>query len=173
MAPFSKTAQEPRPPSSASVPEVTFRIAQPSDDAALRAFLSAAGLPWTDVSAAHQDYLLAHSGQALAGTVGLEVHGPSALLRSLAVAEPLRGRGLGSALFERALAHAALRGVEVLYLLTLTAERFFAARGFERIERSGVPPDVAGSQEFRSLCPASATCMRRRLDSARVPAGNG
>jgi hypothetical protein len=31
------------------------------------------------------------------------------------------------------------------------------------IERIDVPQDVQGSEEFRSLCPASAVCMMKRL----------
>jgi amino-acid N-acetyltransferase len=48
-------------------------------------------------------------------------------------------------------------------VLTTTAERFCAARGFERIDRGDVPGPIAATAEFRTLCPASAVCLRLRV----------
>ncbi len=144
---------------------IEFRFASHADDAPLRGFLAGAGLPSANVSADRQEYVLAHSGQQLVGCVGLEVYGDAALLRSLAVATPTRALGLGTSLTERVLALASLRGAKTAFLLTTTAERFFAKRGFERVDRTAVPAAVAASAEFSSLCPASAVCMRRRLDT--------
>jgi N-acetylglutamate synthase-like GNAT family acetyltransferase len=50
-----------------------------------------------------------------------------------------------------------------LILLTQTAREFFAHQGYRIIGRSDAPQDVQGSEEFRSLCPASATCMTKVL----------
>jgi amino-acid N-acetyltransferase len=50
-------------------------------------------------------------------------------------------------------------------LLTQTAERFFSQRGYSRIDRASVPAPVQEASEFRSLCPASATCMSKALGS--------
>ncbi len=156
---------------------IEFRFASPADDGPLRELLAGAGLPSVDVSADRQEYILAHSGHELVGCVGLEVYGDAALLRSLAVAKGLRGQGLGTALYQRMLAHASLRGVKTAYLLTTSAERFCAERGCDRIDRTAVPAAIAASAEFKSLCPASAVCMRRRLDAeaSRSPpeAGRG
>ena len=44
-------------------------------------------------------------------------------------------------------------------LLTQTARDFFAHLGYRVIERTEAPEEVQGSEEFRSLCPASAICM--------------
>jgi len=141
-----------------------FRFASPSDETAVRQLLAASGLPWADLSADRQVIILASSGQQIVGCVALEPYGDAALLRSLVVAAGRRGRGLGTALYDRVVAQAALRGVKTAYLLTTTAERFCSRKGFEKIERAAVPAAVAASAEFRELCPATAVCMRRRLD---------
>ncbi|HEY7724926.1 MAG TPA: arsenic resistance N-acetyltransferase ArsN2 [Anaeromyxobacteraceae bacterium] len=137
--------------------------ATPADVEAIRSLLEAAGLPSADLGAPNQRFLVAREAGALLGCVGLELFGEGALLRSLAVAERRRGEGLGGALAAGALEEARRRGVRALYLLTTTAEGFFARRGFARIGREEVPEAVRGSAEFGALCPASAACMARRL----------
>jgi amino-acid N-acetyltransferase len=147
---------------------LTFRLASREDEPAIRSLLAAAALPVDDVSAEAQEYVLAFSDGALAGCVGVEISGDAGLLRSFAVVPALRGRGLGATLFERIVARALLRGVKTAYVLTTTAERFCRTHGFERIERAAVPAAIASTAQFRSLCPATAACFRRRLDTAAV-----
>jgi amino-acid N-acetyltransferase len=96
---------------------------------------------------------------ALLGCVALEVYDGAALLRSLAVAEAARGRGLGLALTRAALDLARAREVRTVYLLTETAGAFFPKFGFRRIAREAVDPAVRASVEFTTLCPASAPAM--------------
>jgi N-acetylglutamate synthase-like GNAT family acetyltransferase len=100
----------------------------------------------------------------LAGAGGLEVRGDAGLLRSLVVAEGLRGTGLGRALVEAVEAVARRRGLQELVLLTETAHEFFARLGYAAILRDEAPAAIRGSAEFRSLCPQSARCMRKKLD---------
>jgi amino-acid N-acetyltransferase len=144
--------------------------AGPGDEAALRAFLQSAGLPAADVDPRRQEYLLAHEGGALVGTIGLEIHGQDGLLRSLAVAPHQRGRGLAAKLHDGALELARSRGLRTVYLLTTTAESYATRRGFERIPRSEVPPGILALPQFRGLCPGTAVCMRLRLASVSAPA---
>ena len=78
-------------------------------------------------------------------------------------------------------------GLDALYLLTTTAQDWFPRFGFERVDRSSTPPEIAGSDEFAELCPASAVVMRldlrsppstvpdeggRRSDAVRGPAAS-
>jgi N-acetylglutamate synthase-like GNAT family acetyltransferase len=83
------------------------------------------------------------------------------------VAPDHRGSGLGQLIvseLERS-AHAAQ--ITRLILLTQTATEFFARQGYRVIERSSAPEEIQESEEFRSLCPDSATCMAKSLkDSA-------
>lgn len=145
-----------------------FRPATLDDAPAVRALLAGASLPVDDVSVGRQQYLLAHSGGALVGCVGLEAYGDVGLLRSFAVEPTRRRQGLGAILFERMVAHALLGGVKTAYALTTSAERFCLAHGFERVERAEVPAPIAATAQFRALCPASAACFRRRLAAAAV-----
>lgn len=150
-----------------------FRPSRPGDEVAIRALLAAASLPVEDLSTGRQEFVLAHSGGALVGCVGLEAYGDVGLLRSFAVAPALRRRGLGARLFEHIVARSLLRGVKTAYVLTTTAERFCLAHGFERVDRSQVPAAIAATEQFRALCPATAACFRRRLetDAERVEQG--
>lgn len=99
----------------------------------------------------------------LAGCIGLEVHGDAGLLRSFAVAPPLRRHGIGAALHDAAVARARALGVRDLYVLTTTVRERALRTGFEEVAREEVPGAVREGSQFRSLCPATAACLRLRL----------
>ena len=86
-----------------------------------------------------------------------------ALLRSVAVDPREQGQGLGHRLTDAAIDLARTAGAPNIYLLTTTAEGFFPKFGFERIARADVPAGVRTSVEFTSVCPSSATVMRKSL----------
>lgn len=105
----------------------------------------------------------AQLGDRLVGVVGLERHGPVGLMRSLAVDQNHRGSGLGARLVE-VLEDAALGlGVHSLFLLTTTAEAFFARHGYGRLPRESAPTEIRQTEEFSNLCPASSAFMGKRL----------
>jgi amino-acid N-acetyltransferase len=144
--------------------DLSFVPAEPSDLPAVVALLDRCGLPTADVGAARlESFTLCKNGETLLGTVGLELLGELALLRSLAVAPEARGRRLGHALWERARAAAASRGVTALYLLTSTAAPLFARWGFRPLGRDAAPEVVRGTAEFSALCPSSAVLMTMTL----------
>ncbi|HSX89480.1 MAG TPA: arsenic resistance N-acetyltransferase ArsN2 [Pseudomonas sp.] len=103
-----------------------------------------------------------HDGH-LFGLVGLEMHGRDVLLRSLAVADAARDRGLGAMLVAHAEQYAAAQGAQTLYLLTTTAEAFFSQRGYCLAERTTAPREIAATRQFAGLCPAAAAFMCKRL----------
>lgn len=143
------------------------RPARAQDRAQVEVLLRRAALPVEGVADHLAHFIVAAgAGAKIAGVAGLERYGTRALLRSVAVAPSTSARGLGSVLVRRALLAARGRGASEIYLLTTTAERFFERRGFRRIERSDVPPDVGASGEFNGICPDSATVMRLRLPSS-------
>jgi len=107
--------------------------------------------------------LVARQNGQLVGSAALEMYPDGALLRSVAVAPELHGRGLGHDLTDAAIRLAREFHAPAVYLLTTTAEHFFPKFGFERIGRSDVPASVQTSIEFTSACPSSATVMRRTL----------
>jgi len=140
--------------------------ARPDDAAGIRALLRAADLPDEDFADHLAHFLVARRNGAVVGAVGFERHGRAALLRSLVVAPAARGAGLGGRLVTRLAEAAARAGAARFFLLTTTAEEFFARRGFRRIERARVPAAIAATREFHSLCPASAVCLTRRVAEA-------
>ncbi len=137
--------------------------AHPRDAPAIRALLAACGLPVQDVDTSPVAFLVAVDAGRVVGLAGLEAHGDAGLLRSLAVAPGHRGTGLGRALARAIEDEARARGLRHLVLLTQTAVAFFASDGYRTIPREDVPAAIRDTVEFRSLCPASATCMTKRL----------
>lgn len=141
------------------------RPARVSDRGAITALLRAADLPADDLDVAMLDaFVVAIQGEACVGVVGLEVYGSDALLRSLAVDRRHRRRGLGARLVTAMETEARARGVTALYLLTTTATTFFGRRGYRAHDRAMVPPSIAATTEFSSLCPDTADCLWRDLN---------
>ena len=93
----------------------------------------------------------------------MELYGEVAFLRSLVVAQHGRGSGVGSALTQAAERLAADSAVKNVYLLTQTADRFFAARGYTKIDRGDAPKAIQGTTQFSGLCPSSAVLMMKQL----------
>jgi amino-acid N-acetyltransferase len=137
--------------------------AGPGDLPALHALLTACGLPLDGLDAHLGTAVVARDGGRLLGSAALEVYPPYALLRSVAVDEASRGRGLGLRLTDEAIGLARRLRLDALYLLTETAGGFFPKRGFAPVARADVPADVQRSVEFTSVCPVSALVMRLEL----------
>lgn len=145
---------------------VTVRPALAADLAPIERLLVGSGLPLDGVREALPAFVVAESGQGIVGVAGLEVCCENALLRSVAVADAWRSRGVGRALVTRIISEAEARGIHALYLLTTTAEQYFPSFGFQPISRDGVPDDIRATAEFQSACPASAAVMHRALVEA-------
>ncbi|MDI9238410.1 arsenic resistance N-acetyltransferase ArsN2 [Lysobacter sp. LF1] len=140
------------------------RAPLPHEQPAVRSLLVAAALPVDDLDDADVRFIVAIDDDKPVGAVGLEAFGSVGLLRSLAVRADRRGSGIGNRLVDALEAQARDAGFEQLVLLTTTAAPFFAMRGYRAIDRIDAPAAVRDSAEFRSLCPASATCMARSLE---------
>lgn len=150
-------------------PAIEISAAAQKEFSAIASLLREADLPHEDFADHLAHFLVARRGSEVVGAIGFELHGADALLRSLVVAPALRGGGLGCRLVDQLTAAALAQGVKRFFLLTTTAEIFFAKRGFRRIARQTVPAGVAGTKEFNSLCPVSAVCMARGLEAVREP----
>ncbi len=138
----------------------------PEDEPRIRELLILCELPQEDITPEHlRHFLVLKEKGEIVGVVGVEVLGRFGLLRSLAVDPRWRRRGFGLYLTEKAEEHAASLKIEALYLLTMTAEGFFARRGYQRVERPSVPAPVQGTVEFKGLCPVTAVCMVKYLKS--------
>ncbi len=129
-----------------------------------RALLERVALPVSDLDPARLPaFLAAWEGDRLVGTVAVERLGSEGLLRSLAVLPESRGRGVGRRLVAAAEDHARGCAIRALYLLTTTAEAWFARAGYHRLDREEAPASVRGTREFQSVCPASAAFMWKRI----------
>jgi amino-acid N-acetyltransferase len=144
--------------------------ATPEDLTAIRALLNVNQLPVQDLVASGATFLVARIDGALAGVVGLEALGASALLRSLCVAREHRSRGIARSLCAAIESVARGLGVHELYLLTTTARPFFERQGFAVGARDVAPPEIGTTAEFRDLCPSTAAFMHKSLSSAGAPA---
>ncbi len=138
---------------------VVIRAASTEDLPAIEALLTASELPTAGVRDAVCSFLVAEADMQVVGVVGMERRGRYGLLRSTAVAPEWRGRRVAKQLVERIIAAAEAQGVNALYLLTTTADRYFPSFGFATTTREVVPEDIKESEEFREACPASATVM--------------
>lgn len=137
-------------------------VATPAGAPTIRHLLEGTGLPaddLTDDSLRH--FLVLRENDAVIGAVGIDLLGTVALLRSLVVTDTARGCGFGKKLAAAAEALARDSGAKTLYLLTTTAERFFASLGYRTIPRTAAPPLIQETLQFRSLCPSTATLMAK------------
>ena len=119
-------------------------------------------LPTTDLTHTTLLYAL-YDDQQLIGTVGLEIFGHEGLLRSLCVDNQVRKAGYGQLLVSYVEEEAKQKGLTVLYLLTTTADAFFANRGYQTIDRSAVPENIQQTQQFSTICSKTATLMKKEL----------
>jgi amino-acid N-acetyltransferase len=139
--------------------DVSIERAAEHDDVAIVRLVSQNGLPLDGLRDRLDTALVARADGRVVACAALEFHGNSALLRSVAVDETARGRGVGQRIVGAALDLARQRRIRSVYLLTTTAERFFPRFGFRPVSRADVPADVRQSVEFQSACPASAVAM--------------
>jgi amino-acid N-acetyltransferase len=131
---------------------------------AAAALLESASLPSADLTDAHMEHFFYCGVPAqLLGLVGIELRGKAALLRSLVVTESQRSTGMGAQLVEHAEHYARAAGAEAIYLLTTTADSFFAKRGYRVEPRESAPPEIRNTRELADICPASSIFMTKPL----------
>jgi amino-acid N-acetyltransferase len=126
--------------------------------------LESVSLPSADLTDAHMEHFF-YCGDAAqpSGLVGVELRGKAALLRSLVVTARQRSTGMGAQLVEHAERYARVAGADAIYLLTTTAESFFAKRGYRVVPRESAPPEIRETREFAAICPASSAFMSKTL----------
>ena len=144
--------------------DISIRAARVSDWPRGQALLQAAGLPVDDLDENKLiDFLVAEKANQVVGMIGVENFGAVGLLRSLVVAEDVRGLGVGEQLVSALEAAAVAADVTQLWLLTIDAQDFFIRFGFSVVERAGAPNPIQATEEFSELCPDSAHLMVKYL----------
>ena len=145
------------------MPSPLLRTGTEQDASHIHALLERSGLPTSDLEVSQAQFIVLCEGARIVGAGALQRFGSIALLRSVAVEPDLRGSGLGRVIVQELERRARASDVAQLVLFTQTAKRFFEHQGYRAIDRHKVPQPLQGSEEFRSLCPASATCMVKGL----------
>jgi amino-acid N-acetyltransferase len=144
--------------------DVKIRAASPADLPTIRGLLAASALPTEGVEDFFPDnYAVAERDDVIIGVAGVEKYGAHGLIRSVSVADNLRGAGIGAALARERAEWSRAHGVSELYLLTTTAADFFARLGYARVGRDSVPAEIAAAPEFAAICPSTAVVMRLPL----------
>lgn len=130
----------------------------------LKPLLAASLLPTSDVvGMPHQRFILVRQEGRVLACAGLQVAGQDGLVRSMAVHWTRRNAGLGTRLHQRLLFDAVLAGVKTLWVVTATAEDFFARQGYRRVTAAEVPAGLRTSAEFTAFAPGGGTVMRRAV----------
>jgi amino-acid N-acetyltransferase len=129
------------------------------DLAQLVALLQVSHLPAEDCAELAQHYCASYAGDELIAAGAIEPVAQYGLLRSVVVREDYRGRGLARRITTHLLDQARDEGRLLIYLLTETAQAYFADLGFVPMARADVPKAVSLTRQFASLCPDSASCM--------------
>jgi amino-acid N-acetyltransferase len=142
---------------------VVIEEANANDLPAIFVLLETSGLPKAGLSDHVSTTLVARENQVVVGSAALEIYGTVALLRSVAVANQLRGHGLGQQLTNAALNLARQQGVRQVYLFTETAALFFPRFGFRPLPRSEVSLAIQSSVEWTMVCPVTAQAMVANL----------
>lgn len=138
---------------------IQYRFASGEDCGVVMALLEENGLPYSDIEPLLKDFTVAVEGGRIIGVAGVQPCGPDGLFRSFAVSGEYRSRGIGKALYDTVLVHARELGLSRLYLLTTTAASYFSRHGFIPVSRDSLPEAIRQTEEFSSICPASAECM--------------
>ena len=133
-------------------------------NAAVVSMLVDAGLPVSDLEDGRRKIFGGlHDKGELIGVVGVELHLPVGLLRSLAVVQSHRGLGYSSVLLNHAEQMAAKEGITELFLLTGTAAPLFERCGYSHASRIDAPESISRSAQFASICPETAAFMVKHL----------
>lgn len=120
-------------------------------------------LPASDCSPHLDNFITAKENGVLVAVGGFEHSGQHGLLRSFAVHQKYRGRGIAEHIFKALCERAATLGISGLYLLTTTASDYFERLGFTECAREDCPESIKQTKQFSELCPDSAITMFRAL----------
>jgi amino-acid N-acetyltransferase len=99
-------------------------------------------------------------GAVPAAIGALTLEGDIALLRTVGNRGRVKKKGMGKLLVWHILAEAQWKKLKTIYLLTDTAEMFFAKLGFEKIDRTELPDVFNQNILVQKACSTSSTVMK-------------
>ena len=145
---------------------LTLRPAREEDVPQIEALLQAEHLPPQGIKDWLPHFFVLEDGGRVVGSVGLEVYGQAALLRSVAVTPELRGGRQGERLVQAALSRTRELGVRSVYLFTMAAGDFFARYGFRDVPVEEFEPAVRDSFQVRAV--SSQPQLRQLVRAMRL-----
>lgn len=137
--------------------------AKKSDIPEIIELLAENDLPIADLTNDIEFYIEKENG-SISAVGGIEPAGNNVILRSVAVAESFKGKGLGSKMTRFLLEKAKTNENNDVFLLTTTTEKYFPKFGFKEIDRESAPEDIKNSSEFTTVCPDTAVLMKLELN---------
>ncbi len=138
---------------------MTCRNAATADIPSIQKLLSDSKLPDEDCVAHIENFIVFVANNNIVGVGGLEICGSFALVRSIAVVPQHRGKGIAKKIYTQLKDRAQGLGINRLYLLTESATDYFANLEFLIMDRADAPESIMATQQFKQLCPSSATLM--------------
>ena len=126
------------------------------------ALLKQNNLPAEDITEVTKLFSIVDNDKVVA-TIGLELYENIGLLRSFAVDQEYRSKGVGSQLVNFIEDFAKQNDIKEIVLLTTTAAEYFTKRNYQAIHRENIPGEIKNSSEFKSTCPSSAVVMKKLL----------
>ena len=128
------------------------------------ALLSKYSLPVSDLRS-HDNLQLfgIYQNENLIACIGIEILNETALLRSLAVDSHYKKQGIGRQLADYIEDLCRQNGVNEIFLLTESAEKYFIRLGYKVVARKNAPASIKTTTQFSSLCPTSSTFMHKKL----------
>jgi N-acetylglutamate synthase-like GNAT family acetyltransferase len=143
---------------------ISYHQATEADAETIRSILESQKLPTESVGTGVTEFYLALHNGAIVGIAGYEYYGEDVLLRSVAIPSNLQKSGIGSQLVDWMISFAKQKGLKRIVLLTETASKFFAKKGFMMMDRSAITnAAMKKSSQFGGCCCSSAVCMMLKL----------
>lgn len=140
------------------------RPATRQDCASIKKLLETNELTYQGVEENLDKFLVACTDTEVIGVVGAEHITDAVLLRSLAVKENMRKLNIGATLVQSILEKAKEMNKKDIYLLTNTAEGYFAKKGFFQINRSQIPYELLKNSCLNFSCPSTSICMKLKIN---------
>ncbi len=142
---------------------ISIQAATTSDYQAVCELLLKHKLPTEDINQGLAHFFIVKQHGLPVGVIGMELYSEYGLLRSMATDPAYRNNGIASSLVAELFNYGKRLGLKEMYLLTETAENYFAKKGFQKINREETPTAIKQSAEFSHLCPSTAVVMKKEI----------
>ncbi|ASV30737.1 hypothetical protein CJ263_11200 [Maribacter cobaltidurans] len=120
-------------------------------------------LPYEDIIASKVQFITEKENGVLVGCIGVEKYNEEGLLRSFAVRDEYKNKGIGKRLLNQLIDQSKTDGLKRLHLLTTTADGYFDKNGFKTADRAVAPNEISSTKEFSEICPSSSVYMIRDI----------